>query len=71
MLTLSKVPTVFREERLDDSDSDQSSDSGSSSLPEPFDAITEPINMGLLQVKNISRLKGLWSAYAEHILGIS
>jgi hypothetical protein len=48
ILMLSKVPTVFREERLDDSDSDQSSDSGSSSLPEQFDVITKPINIGLL-----------------------
>ena len=57
MLTLSKVPTVFREERHDDSDSDQSSDSGSSSLTEQFDATIEPINMGLLQVGDILKLK--------------
>ena len=48
MLTPLKVPTVFREERLDDSDSDQSSDLGSSSLPKQFNAITKPINIGLL-----------------------
>jgi hypothetical protein len=57
MLRSSKVPTIVRQERLDGSDSDQSSDSGSSSLPEQFDLITEPINMGLLKVRDISRQK--------------
>jgi len=51
------VPTVARQERLNSSDIDQSSDSGSSSLPEQLDTITEPINMGLLKVKDISRQK--------------
>jgi hypothetical protein len=55
MLTSSKGPTIVRQERLDSSDSDQSSDSGSSSLPEQFDLITELINMGLLKVKDILR----------------
>ena len=51
------MPTVARQERLNSSDIDQSSDSGSSSLPEQLDTITEPINMGLLKVKDISRQK--------------
>jgi hypothetical protein len=55
MLTPSKVPTVVRQERLDGSNSDQSSDSGSLSLPEQFNTITKPINIGLLKVKDISR----------------
>jgi len=72
MLTPSKLPTIIRQESFDSSDSDQLSDSGSSSLPEQFDAITEPINMGLLKVKEILKQKiFVCSAYAEHILGIS
>jgi hypothetical protein len=71
LLTSSKGPTIVRQERLDGSDNDQSSDLGSSSLLEQFDPITEPINMGLLKVKDILRQKNFCSAYAKHILGIS
>jgi hypothetical protein len=57
MLTPLKVPTLVRQERLAGSDSDQLSDSGSSSLRELFNPITEPINIGLLKVKDILRQK--------------
>jgi len=71
MLTLLKLPTVFRQERPNDDGSDQSSSSGSASS-EQHDTITEPITMGLLKVKDIyiTGKSFLCSAYADHILGI-
>jgi hypothetical protein len=62
---------VFRQERLDGNNSDQSSNSGPSSLAKQFDTITELINIGLLKVKDILRLNFLCSAYANHIPGIN
>ena len=45
---------MFRQERLDDYNSDQSGNSGSSSLPKEFDTITELIN---IKVNDILSLK--------------
>ena len=49
---------MFRQERLDDYNSDQSGNSGSSSLPKEFDTITELIN---IKVNDILSLKFLIS----------
>jgi hypothetical protein len=48
MLMPLKVPTVFKEERLNNSNSNQLSDLSSLSLPKQFDAITKLINISLL-----------------------